>query len=252
MSKLNLKSNYEIEAKAIKYDGTNLDEVLDFAGRDKVSLQKDRSIPDGWLMEVGPIFLKDHAHKKIELTKGCYLVQIRCRPLKLHIYKTFEDIESLKENFDIEGEQFTCWGCCAISEDEFEKEIDNFVLEDGTKLGLLKGDTWLSIIYCRGDESCGKLPTLTLENFCILSKKTVRLLDNSLLELDCDSKELKAIQAKGFKSSVNIDAPYWHGRFKSKLMDMAAEDKKTNENTRSEIDFESVRFKLSFGDGHDC
>jgi hypothetical protein len=45
-SKLNLKSNYEIQAKAIKYDGTNLDEVLDFAGRDEVSLQKDRSIPD--------------------------------------------------------------------------------------------------------------------------------------------------------------------------------------------------------------
>jgi hypothetical protein len=146
-------------------------------------------------------------------------------------------------NIDMNSvEKLTYSGCYAISEDEFEKEIENFVLNDDT-LTLEKDGLQLSIRYYRGDEESGELPTLTNENFFVLSKEPVQGWDDSLLEFDCYEDEAEAMKAKGFQSLVNIDAIYWHERLQSKLMGMAAEDEEINKNGHAELDFEN-RFSL--------
>tara|TARA_A200000113_G_scaffold28450_1_gene23775 strand:+ start:516 stop:905 length:390 start_codon:yes stop_codon:yes gene_type:complete len=117
------------------------------------------------------------------------------------------------------GEKLTYSGCYAMSEDEFGKEFDNFVL-NGNTLTLDKDGLQLSIHYYRGDEESGELPTLTPENFFVLSKETAQGWDDSLLEFDCYEDEAEAMKAKGFQSLVNIDAIYWHERLESKLLEI--------------------------------
>ena len=122
-----------------------------------------------------------------------------------------------KVEVKLTDEQLSYSGCYAMSEEEFEREIENFVCnEDGTEYTLDKDGVQLSISYYKGDESNDELPVLSLDNFFILSKHDLRRFDESVFEFaeyDCDDDELEKIKASGFKSLVNIDCIYWHERF---------------------------------------
>lgn len=131
------------------------------------------------------------------------------------------------------GEKLTYSGCYAMSEDEFEKEIKNFVSkDDGSSLTfdiiLEKDGLQLCIKYDRGhdpetadDYQSGYISTMYNENFFVLSKEEVCSFDDMQLEFDsdeCSDQELEAIRAKGFKSLVNIDHVCWRERFESELL----------------------------------
>lgn len=120
-----------------------------------------------------------------------------------------QEQEMKKVEVKLTDEQLSYSGCYAMSEEEFEREIENFVCnEDGTEYTLDKDGVQLSISYYKGDESNGELPYLRLDNFFVLSNKEPD--EESYMELDGDDEGVNKTE---FCSEMNIDAVQWHERF---------------------------------------